>query len=79
MKNTSLAGNTYVLTGTFESFSRPIATDKLKQLGAKVTSSVSKKTTAVIAGANPGSKVDKADKLKVAILSEKELLKLLKS
>ncbi|MGH1537449.1 MAG: NAD-dependent DNA ligase LigA [Gammaproteobacteria bacterium] len=78
-KNTSLAGKTYVLTGSFKEFSRPIATEKLKQLGAKVTSSVSKKTTAVIAGANPGSKTNKAEGLGVKILNEKDLLRLLKS
>lgn len=79
VKNTSLAGKTYVLTGSFEKFSRPVATEKLKQLGAKVTSSVSKKTTAVIAGVSPGSKINKAEMLGVKILSEKDLLKLLKS
>ena len=78
IKNTSLAGNTYVLTGSFEKFSRPIATEKLKKLGAKVTGSVSKKTTAVIAGENPGSKINKAEALGVKILGEKDLLKLLK-
>lgn len=80
-KNAALAlsGKTYVLTGSFESFSRPKATEQLKQLGAKVTSSVSKKTTAVIAGESPGSKITKAETLGVKILSEKELLKLLKS
>ena len=78
-KNAVLLGNTYVLTGSFEGFSRPKATEQLKQLGAKVTSSVSKKTTAVIAGSNPGSKITKAETLGVEILDEKELLRLLKS
>lgn len=77
-KNIALSGNTYVLTGSFESFSRPKATEQLKQLGAKVTTSVSKKTTAVFAGENPGSKVTKADALGIKILTEKELVKLLK-
>ncbi len=61
-----------------EKLSRPKAAEQLKQLGAKVTNSVSKKTTAVIVGANPGSKVNKAESLGVKILSEKDLLKLLK-
>ncbi|MFK7815879.1 MAG: NAD-dependent DNA ligase LigA [Gammaproteobacteria bacterium] len=78
-KKASLAGNTYVLTGTLEQLTRPLASEKLKQLGAKVTSSVSKKTTAVIAGANPGSKITKAEALGVKVLSEKDLLKLLKT
>ena len=78
-ENNSLAGSIYVLTGSLEKLSRPKATEQLKQLGAKVTSSVSKKTTAVIAGANAGSKLNKAEALGVKILSEKDLLKLLKS
>ena len=77
-KKSALAGNTYVLTGSLESLSRPKATEQLKHLGAKVTSSVSKKTTAVIAGANPGSKINKAEVLGVKVLSEKDLIKLLK-
>ena len=77
-KSAVLSGYTYVLTGSFESFSRPKATELLKQLGAKVTTSVSKKTTAVISGTSPGSKVAKAEKLDIKILDEKELLKLLK-
>ncbi len=78
-KKASLAGNTYVLTGTLEQLTRTSASEKLKQLGAKVTSSVSKKTTAVIAGANPGSKITKAEALGVKVLNEKDLLKLLKT
>jgi len=78
-KNAVLAGNTYVLTGTLEKLTRPKASEQLKQLGAKVTGSVSKKTTALIAGSNPGSKINKAEALGVKILSEKDLLKLLKS
>ncbi len=77
-QNTSLAGNTYVLTGSLEKFTRTEASEKLKQLGAKVTSSVSKKTTAVIAGANPGSKISKAESMGVEVLGEKDLLKMLK-
>ena len=78
-QNALLAGNTYVLTGSLEKLTRTEASEKLKQLGAKVTSSVSKNTTAVIAGANPGSKITKAENLGIKILGEKDLLKLLKS
>ena len=78
-KKLSLVGNTYVLTGALEKYTRSEAAEQLKQLGAKVTNSVSKKTTAVITGANPGSKVTKADSLGIKVLNEKELLKLLKS
>jgi DNA ligase (NAD+) len=66
----TLAGNTYVITGTLEKYTRQQAGELLKQRGAKVSSSVSKKTTAVIAGDKPGSKVDKAEKLGVTILDE---------
>ena len=78
-QKTHLTGHTYVLTGSLEDFSRAEAASRLKLLGAKVTSSVSKKTTAVIAGANPGSKLAKADALDVKILNEKDLLALLRN
>ncbi len=72
-----LSGNTYVITGTLEAFSRNVAKQKLEALGAKVTGSVSSKTTAVIAGAEPGSKLTKAEKLGVDILDETGLAALL--
>jgi DNA ligase (NAD+) len=59
-----------VLTGTLESMTREEATAALERLGAKVTSSVSKKTSGVIVGSEPGSKADKARDLGVAILDE---------
>lgn len=73
----TLAGNTYVLTGTLSSMTRDEAKTKLQALGAKVAGSVSKNTTAVIAGENAGSKLSKAESLGVEILSEKELEKML--
>ena len=75
--NNTLAGNVYVLTGTLTSMSREQASSKLKALGAKVTSSVSKNTTAVIAGDKAGSKLNKAEKLGVQVLSEQDLLNLI--
>ena len=72
-----LAGKTYVLTGRMEKFSRPEAASRLKSLGAKVTGSVSKETTAVFAGKNPGSKIVQADSLDVPVLKEDDLLALL--
>jgi len=72
-----LEGKTYVLTGSLESFSRSDAANRLKSLGAKVTSSVSKKTTAVIAGVNSGAKLTKAESLGVMVLNEDDLLALL--
>ncbi len=73
-----LAGKTYVLTGALSSMTREEAKERLEALGAKVSSSVSRKTTAVIVGENPGSKYDKARALGVATLGETAFLELLK-
>jgi DNA ligase (NAD+) len=71
-----LAGKTYVITGTLESMSREEAEEKLRALGAKIAGSVSKKTTAVIAGENAGSKLDKAKELGVEVLTESQFLRI---
>jgi len=73
-----LSGKTYVITGTLEAMSREDATAALERLGAKVTSSVSKKTTGVIVGTEPGSKAEKAQTLGVPMLDEAAFLELLK-
>ena len=73
-----LAGKTFVITGTLASMSRDEAKEKLEQLGAKVSGSVSKKTDYVIVGESPGSKASKAETLGVAMLDEQAFLKLLK-
>jgi len=73
----TLEGNTYVLTGTLSDMTRDEAKHQLQRLGAKVSGSVSKKTTAVIAGASPGSKVTKAESLGVPVLDEAQLAALL--
>ncbi len=72
-----LAGKTFVLTGTLQKLSREEAKEKLRALGADVSASVSKKTFAVVAGEEPGSKFDKAKELGVQVLSESEFLKML--
>jgi DNA ligase (NAD+) len=71
-----LLGKTFVLTGTLPSLSREQAKEMIEQAGGKVSGSVSKKTDYVIAGAEAGSKLDKAQELGVAILDEAGLLAL---
>ena len=71
-KTDELAGKTFVLTGTLQSMTRDEASDIIKSKGGKTSSSVSKKTTFVIAGENAGSKLDKALSLGVTILNEDE-------
>ena len=65
-------GKTFVLTGSLEIFTRNEAEEKIEALGGKTSSSVSKKTAAVIVGANPGSKYTKAKELKIPIWTEQE-------
>jgi len=72
-----LAGKTYVLTGSLKSLSRDEAKEKLRALGADVSSSVSKKTTAVIVGEEAGSKLDKARELGVMVLTEAEFFRMI--
>jgi len=72
-----LAGLEFVLTGKLESFSRSEAEAKIKALGGKASSDVTRKTSYVVVGADPGSKLAKAEKLGIKTLSEAEFLKLL--
>jgi DNA ligase (NAD+) len=73
----TLVGQTYVVTGTLDSMTREEAEEALVSLGAKVSKSVSKKTSYVVAGANPGSKLQKAQELGVAVLDEQGFVELL--
>jgi len=72
-----LAGKTFVITGTLERFSRDAARDEIERLGGTVTDSVSSKTSYLVVGASPGSKLEKARKLGVPTLDEKEFVRLL--
>jgi DNA ligase (NAD+) len=74
-----LTGSQYVITGTLESMSRDEARAALEALGAKVSDNVSKKTTGVVVGESPGSKVAKAQKAGVPLLAEGDLEELLRS
>ena len=76
--NSYFSGKTCVLTGTLSSMGRKEATEKLENLGAKVTGSVSKATDVVIAGVEAGSKLDKAQALGIKIMYEEEFLSLIK-
>jgi DNA ligase (NAD+) len=71
-----LARQTFVLTGTLSKFTREEASDIIENQGGTVTSSVSKKTTYVVVGDSPGSKIEKAHKLGIPMLGEKEFSKL---
>ena len=74
-----LAGKTFVLTGALSLFTREEATEKIEALGGKVSGSVSKKTTFVVAGENAGSKLKKADELGIPVLSEEDFLQMLRA
>jgi DNA ligase (NAD+) len=72
-RGTKLAGKTFVLTGTLAHFTRDEAKKMIEDAGGKVTGSVSKKTDYVVAGADAGSKLDKARELGVHVIDEKEM------
>lgn len=76
-KSDKLNGKTFVLTGTLEHLTRDEASDIIKSHGGKTSSSVSKNTSYLLMGANPGSKYDKAQKLGVIILTEKDFLEMI--
>ena len=73
----TFAGKTFVLTGTLEHFTRDEAGEMIESKGGKVSSSVSKKTSYVIAGEAAGSKLKKANELGITVLSENDFLELM--
>lgn len=77
-ESNSLSGKTFVITGTLSSMSRDEAKSKIKSKGGMVASAVSKATSFVIVGENPGSKKEEAERLNIKIISEEEFLDLLK-
>jgi len=77
-KKTKLTGKAVVFTGELKDYSRPLAEGLVRQAGGSASSSVSKNTDFLVAGVNPGSKYDKAKKLGVKIINEKELKEMLK-
>ena len=72
--NENFQDKTFVLTGSLDKFTREDATNKIEQLGGKVTNSVTKKTDVVIVGSSPGSKFDKAKELNITIWTEDDYL-----
>ena len=78
LKVLSLKGKSFVLTGYLDSISREQAKEKIREAGGEVSELVSKKTDYIVAGAEPGSKYEKAVKLRIEILNEKQFFDLLK-
>ena len=72
-------GKTFVLTGTLQAMTRDEATARIESLGGKASSSVSKRTSFLVAGPGAGSKLDKAEKLGVPVLDEPALLRFLEN
>ena len=77
VRGSKLSGQAFVLTGALSSMTRDEAKEKIRQLDGEINESVSKNTTAVIAGENPGSKLEKAVKLGVKVLTEGEFLRII--
>ena len=77
VKDNRFTGLTFVLTGTLPTYSRSEATEIIESFGGKTASSVSKKTSYVLAGEEAGSKLEKANKLGVAVIDEEEFNKMI--
>jgi len=77
-KKSALSGKTVVLTGSLKSLTREEAKAKIRELGGKISSAVSQKTDLVVAGSDPGSKLEKAKEHNIRIISEEKFLKIVK-
>jgi DNA ligase (NAD+) len=77
-RKSKIAGKTFVITGSLESMSREAAKERIRERGGEASESVGAKTNYLVAGSEPGSKYEKAKKLGVPIVGEKEFLELLK-
>jgi len=77
LEDQKLKGKTFVLTGTMETLSRDKAKEKIRRFGGNVSSSVSRNIDFVVAGDNPGSKINKAKEMNISIIGEKEFLKMI--
>ncbi|MCK5211776.1 NAD-dependent DNA ligase LigA, partial [Candidatus Parcubacteria bacterium] len=77
-KKSALSGKTIVLTGSLTSLTREQAKAKIRELGGKVSSSVSKNTGMVVVGSDPGSKLEKAREYNIKVISEEKFLKIVK-
>jgi DNA ligase (NAD+) len=75
--SSTFAGKTFVLTGTLPTMTREEAAEKIEAAGGKVSGSVSKKTSCVLAGAEAGSKLEKAQQLGVPVIDETEFVRML--
>ena len=76
-KQDKLQGKSFVITGSLETMTRDLAKSKVRELGGQISESVSRKTDYLVAGSEPGSNLEKAQKLGVTVLNEKQFLKLL--
>lgn len=75
--NKKLSGKTFIITGTLFSMSRDEAKEKIRSLGGGISEAVSSKTTYLVVGENPGSKLDRAEKLGIEVLNEEKFIKLI--